>query len=73
MWLLGWDGISILEGEKVSFDDYIGFMVSWVCVKVNFDMLWCCAANYGHVCEIWEMIGYVDMISFVAIYEIYVK
>ena len=35
MWLLGWDGISILEGEKVSFDTYLGFIVWWVCMKVH--------------------------------------
>ena len=63
----------MLEGEKVSFDAYVGFMVWWVCVKVTFGMLWLCDANYGYVCEIWEMIGYVDMIFFVVVYEIYVK
>ena len=73
MWLLGWDGISMLEGEKVSFDAYLGFTVSWVCLKVNFCMFWGGDANYGYVCKMWQIIGYVDMMSFVAIYEFYVK
>ena len=36
-------------------------------------ILWLCDANYGYVCEIWEIIGYEDMMSFVAIYETYVE
>ena len=53
MWFLGWDDISVLEGEKVSFDACLGFMVYWVCVKVNFDML-CCDVIYGNIRSIWN-------------------
>ena len=63
----------MLEGENVSFDAYFGFIVCWVCVKVTFGMLWLCDANYGYVCDIWEMKGYVDKVSFLDIYENYVK
>ena len=36
-------------------------------------IIWLCDANYGYVCEIREILSYVNMISFVGIYETYVK
>ena len=71
--MLGWDGISILKGEKVSFDSYVGFMVWWVCVKVNFACFDNVIPIMATLCEIWEMICYVDVMSFVALKENYVK
>lgn len=32
----------------MSFDVYLGCMVSWVCGKMNFGMLWGCDAIYGY-------------------------
>ena len=53
MWLLGWDVIYMLKGEKVSFDPYLGYMVSWVCVKVKFFMPWWYDALCGYIYEIY--------------------
>ena len=50
----------LYDGEMVSFDASLGFMVIWVCVKVNLDICWC-DAIYGYICYLGEITYYVKI------------